>query len=173
MSKNSDLQILSIIANVSVSLMLAVGGIWALQGGGDFGCRAIKSIFSGDLAKILVLVFGGIELLSGIFILLQLFIGDRIGTFSKILKLIVVIVWIAAIVVSDFFGSKGVNFGVYANSEGTGEALAYHESTVEPEDPTDGGMVYEYQINGTAWCLKNTTEFNKPGIYSITVVFLK
>lgn len=115
MSKNSDLRILSIIANVSVSLMLAVGGIWALQGGGDFGCRAIKSIFSGDLAKILVLVFGGIELLSGIFILLQLFIGDRIGTFSKILKLIVVIVWISAIVVSDFFGSKGLFNGGVSN----------------------------------------------------------
>lgn len=115
MSKNSDLRILSIIANVSVSLMLAVGGIWALQGGGDFGCRAIKSIFSGDLAKILVLVFGGIELLSGIFILLQLFIGDRIGTFSKILKLIVVIVWIAAIVVSDFFGGKGLFNGGVSN----------------------------------------------------------
>ena len=115
MSKNSDLRILSIIANVSVSLMLAVGGIWALQGGGDFGCRAIKSIFSGDLAKILVLVFGGIELLSGIFILLQLFIGDRIGTFSKILKLIVVIVWIVAIVVSDFFGSKGLFNGGVSN----------------------------------------------------------
>ena len=115
MSKNSDLRILSIIANVSVSLMLAVGGIWALQGGGDFGCRAIKSIFSGDLAKILVLVFGGIELLSGIFILLQLFIGDRIGTFSKILKLIVVIVWIAAIVVSDFFGNKGLFNGGLSN----------------------------------------------------------
>jgi hypothetical protein len=115
MSKNSDLRILSIIANVSVSLMLAVGGIWALQGGGDFGCRAIKSIFSGDLAKILVLVFGGIELLSGIFILLQLFIGDRIGTFSKILKLIVVIVWIAAIVVSDFFGNKGLFNGGVSN----------------------------------------------------------
>lgn len=115
MSKNSDLRILSIIANVSVSLMLAVGGIWALQGGGDFGCRAIKSIFSGDAAKILVLVFGGIELLSGIFILLQLFIGDRIGTFSKILKFIVVIVWIAAIVVSDFFGSKGLFNGGVSN----------------------------------------------------------
>lgn len=126
MSKNSDLRILSIIANVSVSLMLAVGGIWALQGGGDFGCRAIKSIFSGDLAKILVLVFGGIELLSGIFILLQLFIGDRIGTFSKILKLIVVIVWIAAIVVSDFFGNKGLFNGGVSNFLSWLHTLATH-----------------------------------------------
>ena len=108
MSNSSELRILPVIANISVGIMLAVGGIWALQGGGDFGCQAVKSIFSGDLRKILVLVFGGIELLSGIFIILQLFIGDRIGTFSRILKLIVIIVWIAAIVLSDFFGAKGL-----------------------------------------------------------------
>lgn len=73
----------------------------------------------------------------------------------------------------DFWGGKGVNFGVYANADGTGEALEYHESNVTPEDQSDGGVVYEYAINGTAWCLKNITEFNKPGIYSLTVVFVK
>ena len=76
-------------------------------------------------------------------------------------------------IIVDFYGGKGVNFGVYANTEGTGEALAYHESTIAAEDPNDGGIVYEYQISGSAWCLKNITEFNKPGIYSITVVFSK
>ena len=108
MAKTSDSRILSIVANVAVSMMLVVGGIWALQGGGDFGCQAIKSVFAGNIAKILVLVFGGIELLSGIFILLQLFIGDRIGTFSTILKLIVIVVWTAAIILADFFGAKGL-----------------------------------------------------------------
>ena len=76
-------------------------------------------------------------------------------------------------IIVDFFGSKGVNFGVYANTDGTGDELIYHESTITPEDPNDGGTVYEYAINGSAWCLKNKTEFNKPGIYSITVVFSK
>lgn len=113
MADSSEIRILPMIANIAVGVMLGVGGIWALQGGGDFGCQAIKHVFSGDIAKILALVFGGIELLSGIFIILQLFIGDRIGTFSRILKLIVVIVWIAAIVLSDFFGAKGLfNGGV-------------------------------------------------------------
>lgn len=73
----------------------------------------------------------------------------------------------------DFYGGKGINFGVYANLEGTGEALEYHTSNVLAEDPDDGGIVYEYAINGTAWCLKNITEYNKPGIYSVTVVFSK
>lgn len=113
MANSSEIRILPMIANIAVGVMLGVGGIWALQGGGDFGCQAIKHVFSGDIAKILALVFGGIELLSGIFIILQLFIGDRIGTFSRILKLIVVIVWIAAIILSDFFGAKGLfNGGV-------------------------------------------------------------
>ena len=71
----------------------------------------------------------------------------------------------------DFFGKKGINFGVFANGDGTGEEIAYHESTVQPEDSSDGGMVYEYPINSTGWMIKNMTEFNKPGIYSVTIVF--
>ena len=76
-------------------------------------------------------------------------------------------------IIVDFFGGKGVNFGVYAASERTSEPLAYHESSIAPEDPTDGGIVYEYSIQGNAWYMDNITEFNKPGIYSVTVVFSK
>ena len=71
----------------------------------------------------------------------------------------------------DFYGAKGTNFAVYSNSEGAGTALEYHESTIEPEDSSDG-IVYEYAINGNEWCIKNDTEFNKPAFYSIIVVFL-
>lgn len=92
------------VLNLAVGAMLAVGGIWALQGSGDFGAKALSEIFSGDALKILKIVFGVIELLSGIFIILQLFIGDRMGSFGKILKLIIVIVWAVAIVLSDFVG---------------------------------------------------------------------
>ena len=76
-------------------------------------------------------------------------------------------------IIVDFFGSKGVNFGVYADSTGEGTALEPHESDITPEDPNDGGMVYEYSINGNAWYMKNITANNKPGIYSVTVVFSK
>lgn len=88
--------------NIAVGLMLAVGGIWALQGGGDFAADALCRIFSGDAKKIVRIVFGVIELLSGIFIILQLFIGDRMGQFGSILKLVIVIVWVIAIVMADF-----------------------------------------------------------------------
>ena len=108
MAKKSEVRLFWLVLNLAVGAMLAVGGIWALQGGGDFGCKAIKSIFSGDVAKILAIVFGVIELLSGIFIILQLFIGDRMGTFGSILKLIVVIVWAVAIVLADFLGNGGL-----------------------------------------------------------------
>lgn len=73
----------------------------------------------------------------------------------------------------DFYNGKGVNFSVYANAEGSGEALTYHESQAASVYPEDHGVVYEYAINGSAWYLKNITEFNKPAFYSITVVFSK
>ena len=108
MAKKSEVRLFWLVLNIAVGAMLAVGGIWALQGGGDFGCKAIKSVFNGDIAKILAIVFGVIELLSGVFIILQLFIGDRMGSFGSILKLIVVIVWAVAIVLADFLGNGGL-----------------------------------------------------------------
>ena len=108
MANKNGVRLFWIVLNLAVGAMLAVGGIWALQGGGDFGCKAIKSVFSGDVARLLAIVFGVIELLSGIFIILQLFIGDRMGNFGSILKLIVVIVWAVAIVLADFLGNGGL-----------------------------------------------------------------
>lgn len=72
----------------------------------------------------------------------------------------------------DFYSSKGVNFNVFNNKEGSGSPLNYHESTILPEDPTDGGCVYEYEINGIEWCINNTSDY-KPAFYSIMVVFSK
>lgn len=103
MSKKS-VSIFWLILNIAVGAMLAVGGIWALQGGGDFGCRALSEVFHGDALKICKIVFGVVELLSGIFIILQLFIGDRMGQLGSILKLIIVVVWVVAIVLADFIG---------------------------------------------------------------------
>ncbi len=75
-------------------------------------------------------------------------------------------------IIVDFFNGKGVNFNVYANKDGTGEPLQYHESSVQPVYPEDSGMVYEYAINGNEWSLTNTTNY-KPAIYSLSVVFSK
>ncbi len=72
--------------------------------------------------------------------------------------------------VIDFYGGKGINFNVYGNGD---SSLAYHTSEVAPADPNEGGMVYEYEVNHTSFNIKNETEFNKPGFYSISVVFEK
>ena len=72
--------------------------------------------------------------------------------------------------VVDFYGGKGTNFNVYGNGE---TSLEYHASSIPAADPNDGGMVYEYEVNHTSWQIKNETEFNKPGFYSISVIFEK
>lgn len=71
----------------------------------------------------------------------------------------------------DYFGTKGTNFDVFNNLDGSGEKLVGHESSVQPVDPTDGGKVLEYSIGGSEWIIKNNTEVNKPGFYSVTIVF--
>ena len=97
-----------LILQIAVGAMLAVGGIWALQGGGDFAARAIKGLVSGNAGNILVIVFGVIELLVGVFMILKIVIGDRFGSFGTVLELIAIIVWIIAIVLSDILGANGI-----------------------------------------------------------------
>ena len=108
MGEVSSFSLGRLLLHIAVGVMLAVGGIWGLQGGGDAAIDAIRNIFNGDVAKILVIVFSVIEILAGIFLLLELFIGERFGTLDTILMLIVMIVWIVAIVLSDFLGSNGI-----------------------------------------------------------------
>lgn len=100
-----------LILQIAVGAMLAVGGIWALQGGGDFAARAIKGLVSGNLENILVIVFGVIELLVGVFMILKIVIGDRFGSFGTVLALIAIVVWIVAIVLSDILGASILNGG--------------------------------------------------------------
>lgn len=97
-----------LILQIAVGAMLAVGGIWALQGGGDFAARAIKGLVSGNVENILVIVFGVIELLVGVFMILKIVIGDRFGSFGTVLALIAIVVWIVAIVLSDILGASGI-----------------------------------------------------------------
>ena len=98
-----------LIIQLSLGLLLAVGGIWGLQGGGDFGINSLKSVFSGSAENIAVIVFSIIELLAGIYLVLELFIGS-LGQFKGILMLIIMIVWIAAIVLADFIDGNFRNF---------------------------------------------------------------
>ena len=101
--------IASLILTLAVGCMLAVSEIYALQGkaAGDLAIKGLKSIFDGSAESIIITVFGVIELLAGIFIILKCFIGDRMGSFGNIISLIVVIVWVVVIVLADIVAGIG------------------------------------------------------------------
>ena len=104
--KNGNLVLGRFILQLALGVMLAVAGIWALQGGGDAAAKSIAAVFNGSLGSTLKVVFGVVELLAGLFLVLELFIGDRFGALDNILQIIVLIVWIIAIVLMDFLGGN-------------------------------------------------------------------
>ena len=109
MGKANNFSLGRLLLQIAVGAMLTVAGIWALQGGGDEGIDAIKYLIGArDFERILCIVFGIIELIAGVFLILELFIGDKIGSVGKILTLIIIIVWIIAIVLIDFLGGNGL-----------------------------------------------------------------
>ena len=109
MGKTSNFSLGRLLLQIAIGAMLTVAGIWALQGGGDEGIAAIKYLIGArDFERILCIVFGIIELIAGVFLILELFIGDKIGALGKVLTLIIIIVWIIAIVLIDFLGNHGL-----------------------------------------------------------------
>lgn len=108
MARETSASIGAAFLRLALGVMLAVGGIMGLMGNGDFGCQAISNVFTGDIANILKYVFAVVELLAGIFLVLEIFMGDRFGTLGNVLMVIIIIVWIAAIVLSDFLGKGGL-----------------------------------------------------------------
>ena len=109
MGKANNFSIGRLLLQIAVGAMLTVAGIWALQGGGDEGIAAIKYLIGArDFERILCIAFGIVELIAGVFLILALFIGDKIGALGKVLTLIIIIVWIIAIVLIDFLGNHGL-----------------------------------------------------------------
>ena len=105
MGKANNFSLGRLLLQIAVGAMLSVAGIWALQGGGDAGVAAIRDLIDEkNVESILCIVFGIIELIAGIFLILELFLGDKIGALGKILMMIIMIVWIVAIVLIDFLG---------------------------------------------------------------------
>ena len=72
--------------------------------------------------------------------------------------------------ICDIYEGKGINYEVHNKADGSGEALARHESSIEPVYEEDSGAVYEYEVNSTEWSITNTTNY-KPAFYSVTIVF--
>ena len=102
------------LLQIALGAMLVVGGIWALTGGGDFGCEAFSVIFKGQVLTIVKIIFGLIELLAGVLLIVELFTKDIFKKFDNLLMLIIIIAWIVAIVFGDFIN------GLFASGFGWG-----------------------------------------------------
>ena len=128
MGKSSNFSLGRLLLQIAVGAMLTVAGIWALQGGGDAGIAAIRHLIEArNVESILCIVFGIIELIAGIFLILELFIGDKLGALSKVLMIIIMVMWIIAIVLIDFLGSGSLfNHGSHWNFLSWLYNFAYH-----------------------------------------------
>lgn len=49
---------------------------------------------------ILKISYGVIELIIGVFVVIEIFAGDILATFGKILKIIIIVIWIASIILA-------------------------------------------------------------------------
>ncbi len=128
MGKANNFSVGKLLLQIAVGAMLTVAGIWALQGGGDAGVAAIRHIIEArNVESILCIIFGVIELIAGVFLILDIFLGDRLGGLGKILMMIILIVWIIAIVLIDFLGSGSLfNHGSHWNFLNWLYDFAYH-----------------------------------------------
>lgn len=107
MEKN-DKTVGTIILQIALGLLFIVSGIWILQGArGDEIATAIYSIVDNDVAKVLCIVFGIIEIIAGTFLLLRLFVYLNTNL-DALLMVIIMICWIVAIIVIDFVGSNSL-----------------------------------------------------------------
>lgn len=105
---SSNKTIGNIFLQIALSLLFIVGGIWTLQGAkGDEIAKALYYIFNKDIASILCIVYGIIEIIAGGFLFLRLFL-DINTFFDTLLMIIIMLCWIVAIVCIDFLGSDSL-----------------------------------------------------------------
>jgi uncharacterized membrane protein YphA (DoxX/SURF4 family) len=98
----------TIFLQIALGLLFIVSGIWTVQGAnGDDVAYAIKSLFNSDLAGVLCIVFGVIEIVAGFFLLLRLFVSVADGL-DTVLMVIILVAWIVMIVLTDFAGKNGL-----------------------------------------------------------------
>lgn len=102
MAKKSSASLGKLLLQIALGAVLIVAGICAFTGGGDFGTIAFSNIFKGSALNVVKIIYGIIELVAGVFLILELFVGDRFGKFDNILNLIVIIIWLIAIILGDF-----------------------------------------------------------------------
>lgn len=106
--QNKSKTIGTVLLQIALGILFIVTGIWTLQGGrGDEIATAVFSIFERDIANIVCIVFGVIEIIAGAFLIIRLFAVVNTNL-DNVLMIIIMICWIAAIVITDFIGSESL-----------------------------------------------------------------
>ncbi len=111
MAKNSNRGLGALLIRIALAAYFIITGLCMLGVGGSIKSSeagaAIYEIFSGDLAKILVIVVAIVILLGGICVLITIF--RDLGSWDNTAMLILTIIWIVIAVVADIFSRS---FGV-------------------------------------------------------------
>ena len=105
MADKKQLSIGRLCLQIALAALLIIGGIYAFRGAADFGSLALKEVF---ILTILTYVFGAIEIIVGVFLIVEIFAGDILGNFGKILKIIIAVMWLIVIVLADILGAGGM-----------------------------------------------------------------
>jgi hypothetical protein len=91
------------VLNIATALYLLATGILDISGGRWFGggeiSTAVKSIFSGDFAKIVTIILAIIAIVAGVLILLRLF--EIAVPSAELILIILAIVWVVFIIIVD------------------------------------------------------------------------
>lgn len=103
-----------IVAGI-LTLQLEGGLLGKLQAGfaGNEIASAIYSITKGDLANILIILMGILQLGAGVFLILGFFIN--VASINKIALFIILILWLVVIVLVDVIGKGGLLDGAFKN----------------------------------------------------------
>ncbi|MDR2597719.1 MAG: hypothetical protein LBC76_10435 [Treponema sp.] len=110
-----------VLLNLSVAVYLFATGIMGITGskGGEI-LIAVNSIFSGDFARILMIIISVLAIAAGVFILIRFF-GISISI-TEILLIILAITWLIFILMIDIvypINNKGIDFIAWLRSFGS------------------------------------------------------
>ena len=111
MAKTSNRGLGALLLRIALAAYFIITGLCMLGVGGSIKSSeagaAIYEIFSGDLAKILVIVVAILLLIGGVCIAITIF--RDLGSWDNTIMLIITVLWIVIAVVADIFSRS---FGV-------------------------------------------------------------
>ena len=111
MAKTSNRGLGALLLRIALAAYFIITGLCMLGVGGSIKSSeagaAIYEIFSGDLAKILVIVVAILPLIGGVCIAITIF--RDLGSWDNTIMLIITVLWIVIAVVADIFSRS---FGV-------------------------------------------------------------